>query len=113
MSTSVVGTWTFTADWGCDGSITGSFNVTFNGDGTWTSTNNSGRWLQVEGLVIRTFNNLPDLTYSANVSGSWMAGIQGYTTSGGSSGCFGAVRESVATISTKAAPEGYDPELNR
>jgi hypothetical protein len=32
----VVGTWNLTTDWGCDGSITGSFDQVFNADGTWT-----------------------------------------------------------------------------
>ena len=42
----VVGNWTLTTDWGCDGSITGSFNQTFNANGTWNSTPfiHSGRW---------------------------------------------------------------------
>jgi hypothetical protein len=65
----VVGSWSLTTDWGCDGSITGSFNQTFNADGTWnvTSPAHNGRWFQVEGLVIWTFNDTPNLVYAANL----------------------------------------------
>lgn len=113
---SVVGTWTLTTDWGCDGSITGSFNQTFNADGTWNSTPfvHNGRWYQVEGLVVWTFNDVQNLVYAANLSGSWMAGVQGFETAGGMSGCFGGRRAGLpaARVATRAArAKGPDPSV--
>lgn len=94
----VVGNWILTTDWGCDGSITGSFSQTFNANGTWNSTPfvHSGRWYQVEGLVVWTFDDTPHLVYAANLSGSWMAGVQGYEIAGGIKGCFGGHRAELA-----------------
>ena len=113
----VVGAWSITTDWGCDGSITGTFNQTFAADGTWSSTPyvHSGRWYQVEGLVVWTFNDTPNLVYAAKFSGSWMAGVQGYETAGGIKGCFGARRAGIsaakATAPEKAPAKGADPAL--
>jgi hypothetical protein len=111
----VAGSWTLTTDWGCDGSITGSFNQTFNADGTWTATPfaHSGRWFQVEGMVTWTFNDVPNLVYAANLSGSWMAGIQGYETAGGIKGCFGGHRAGVPGLLEKAAGSKKDPLLGK
>ena len=95
----VVGDWTLTTDWGCDGSITGTFNQNFKADGTWTVSApfaHNGRWFQVEGLVVWSFADVPNLVYAANLSGSWMAGSQGYETAGGIKGCFGGHRAGVA-----------------
>jgi hypothetical protein len=113
---SAVGTWNLTTDWGCDGSITGSFSQTFSANGTWSSTPfvHSGRWFQAEGLVIWTFANTPNLVYSANLSGSWMSGIQGYTTSGGIKGCFGGRRAGVSVAAEKSMAKGsHDPTLGK
>ncbi len=114
---SVVGSWSITTDWGCAGTITGTFSQTFNAGGTWTSSPfvHSGRWYQVEGLVVWTFNDTPNLVYAANLSGSWMAGVQGYETSGGAKGCFGAHRAGIpaakAKAPAKAKARGIDPAL--
>jgi hypothetical protein len=113
----VVGSWALTTDWGCDGSITGSFTQTFNADGTWSTTPfvHNGRWYQVEGMVVWTFNDTPNLVYAANLSGSWMAGVQGYETSGGMKGCFGGHRSGIAAAKapSKAAAKAakMDPAL--
>ena len=113
----VVGSWVITTDWGCDGSITGSFNQTFHADGTWTSTPfaHNGRWIQVEGLVVWTFSDIANLVYSGNLSGSWMAGIEGYEAAGGIKGCYGAHRAGVpgAPALAPAAAAGHDPALGR
>jgi hypothetical protein len=117
IMSNVVGSWAVTTDWGCDGSITGSFNQTFNADGTWSITPymHSGRWYQVEGLVVWTFNDTPNLVYAANLTGSWMAGVQGYEAAGGTKGCFGAHRagitEAKAAIAAKTPAKGHDPSL--
>jgi len=112
----VVGNWVYTSDWGCDGSITGSWNHTFNADGSWTSSNgHSGRWFQVEGMVAFTLSDTPNLVYAADLSGSWMAGIQGYETAGGAKGCHGAHRAGVTVAVTEMAAKkgGPDPTLGR
>jgi len=113
---SVVGTWTLTTDWGCDGSITGSFTQTFNADGTWTSAPfaHNGRWYQVEGLVVWTFADVANLVYAGNLSGSWIAGAQGYETAGGIKGCFGGHQAGVPGLADKAAAaraEEADPTV--
>jgi hypothetical protein len=113
----VVGSWNLTTDWGCGGGITGSFTQTFNADGSWNSTPfvHHGRWFQVEGMVTWTFNDTPNLVYAANLSGSWMAGIQGYETVGGIKGCFGGHRTSVpaAIEAAKAAAKVADPAIGK
>lgn len=115
----VVGTWSLTTDWGCDGSITGSFTQTFNADGTWSSTpfQHRGRWFQVECMVIWTFDDTPNLIYAANLNSSWMQGIQGYDTAGGIKGCFGGRRSGVPFAPEGeegfAAKEGADPALGK
>jgi len=122
---SVVGTWSMSTDWGCTGGTPGTFTQTFRADGTWTSTPfvHSGRWYQVECLVVWTFTDTPNLVYAANLSGSWMAGVQGYETAGGTKGCFGARRagfpateaheEAPAANAHEGANEGIDPALGR
>jgi len=112
---SVVGTWTLTTDFGCDGSITGSFTQTFNADNTWTSSPfvHNGRWYQVEGLVVWAFSDVANLVYAANLSGSWMSGAQGYETAGGITGCFGGHRAGVPGLiaEAEAAAAEFDPAL--
>ena len=111
-----VGNWVYTSDWGCDGSITGSWNQTFNADGTWTSSlGHNGRWFQVEGLIAFTFNDVANLVYAANLTGSWIAGIQGYETAGGIKGCHGAHRAGIPTAApaTEASKKGHDPALGK
>lgn len=112
---SVAGGWTLTTDWGCDGSITGSFTVTFNANGTWTSSGgNNGRWYQVGSMVVWNFANVANLIYSGNLSGSWMSGVQGYPTAGGSTGCFGGHLSSVAAQARVPATAGQgDPITGR
>jgi hypothetical protein len=112
---SVVGTWTLTTDFGCNGSITGSFTQTFNADGTFTTTPivHNGRWYQVEGLVVWTFADIADLVYAANLAGSWMSGVQGYETAGGIKGCFGGHKAGVPGLIAEAAAAAaeIDPAL--
>ena len=114
---SIVGSWVITTDWGCDGSITGSFNQTFKADGTWSSTPfiHSGRWYQVEGLVVWTFNDTPNLAYAVNLSGSWIAGVQGYETAGGIKGCCGGHRAGVAGLAVEIPKEakGHDASIGK
>jgi hypothetical protein len=113
----VVGSWVLTTDWGCDGSITGSFDQTFNANGTWSSTPfaYSGRWFQVEDLVIWIFNDIPNLVYAGNVNGSWIEGIQGYEAAGGIKGCFGGHKAGVpaALEAARAAKKVADPALGK
>jgi len=100
---SIVGTWQITTDFGCDGSIAGTFDQTFNADGTWTnSIGSTGRWFQVEGFATWDFNNAAKLVYVADVAGSWMAGSLGFTTAGGLKGCFGAHRSGVPGLAAEA-----------
>ncbi len=110
----VTGKWSITTDWGCDGSITGTFEQTFKSNGTWKSSPwvHSGRWIQVGDHVIWTFKDVKDLVYSGNISGSWMTGAQGYTKKGSYRGCFGARRSGVpmAKVPAKAKSKA-DPAI--
>jgi hypothetical protein len=113
---SVVGTWTLTTDFGCDGSITGSFTQTFNADNTWSSSPfiHSGRWYQVGASVVWTFLDTPNLVYSGNLSGSWFSGVQGFETVGGSTGCFGGHLASVPAVAGESSTTGrVDPATGR
>jgi hypothetical protein len=113
---SIVGKWQLTTDFGCDGSIAGTFDQTFNADGTWTnSLGSKGRWFQVEGLATWDFDNAAKLVYAANVAGSWMSGSLGYTTSGGLKGCFGGHREGVPGLAAKALSkkDGVRPDTGK
>lgn len=58
---------------------------------------------------------LTNLVYAANLTGSWMAGIQGYETSGGIKGCFGGHRAGVpaALEAATAAKKVADPLLGK
>lgn len=102
------GTWTLTTDWGCDGSITGSFSITFNANGTWTTGTYNGRWYQVGDMAVWTFSTVADLSYAGNLSGSWISGIQGYTTAGGITGCFGGSLSGLAAAAKAPAAAGTD-----
>lgn len=112
---SVVGTWSLTTDWGCDGSITGTFTQTFKADGTWSSTPfaHHGRWYQDEGLVVWTFEDTPNLVYAGNLSGSWMAGAQGYEVASGIKGCFGGHKAGVPAAAAKPTKKIADPTLGK
>ncbi|HEV7964977.1 MAG TPA: hypothetical protein VGP57_20715 [Actinoplanes sp.] len=113
---SVVGTWTLTTDFGCDGSITGSFTQTFNANGTWSSSPfvHSGRWYQVGGYVVWSFADTANLVYAANLSGSWMTGAQGFEDTSGTQGCFGGHLASVAGLAgAPAARGGVDAAVGR
>ncbi len=109
----IVGTWFLTTDWGCDGSITGSFTQTFNADGTFTTGANSGRWVQVGNVIFWTFSTVAGLTYAGNVSGSWISGVQGYTVVNGiAPGCFGGRVNGVAGGETPSAGK-TDPVIGK
>lgn len=108
----ILGTWFLTTDWGCDGSITGSFTQTFNADGTWTSTGHNGRWFQVGNVIVWSFNTVAGLQYAGNVSGSWISGVQGYTNGTAiAPGCFGGRVNGLASIEE---PTGkIDPAIGK
>lgn len=108
----ITGVWFFTTDWGCDGSITGSFTLTFNADGTWSGSGNTGRWFQVGNGLVFSFNNVAGLQYAGNVSGSWISGVQGYTNGTAiAPGCFGARVNGLASVEE---PTGkIDPAIGK
>jgi hypothetical protein len=113
----IVGTWLLTTDWGCGGIVTGSFTQTFDADGTWTTAPfaHTGRWFQVGSLAAWTFDDTPSLIYTANVSGSWISGVQGYAAPGGITGCFGGRRSGVpaAAEAARSSAGAGDPATGR
>lgn len=91
--TSVVGTWQVVGvDWGCKGTVVKAGPFTFNANGTWSYSFGGGRWVQVGGTVFWNFTNAAGLVYAANINANAMSGAMGYTTAGGQSGCFYALR---------------------
>jgi hypothetical protein len=114
-ATSATGTWIESIDWSCDGNP-GSSVISFNADHTWTSTPfvHNGRWFQVNSMVVWTFADVPNLVYTANVSGSQMSGIQGYETVNGFNGCFTATLAFTAKAAAAAAVvKGSDATIGR
>jgi len=95
--------------------VSDSIAQTVNADGTWASSPfvHSGRWYQIEGLVVWTFSDTANLVYAANPFGSWMAGVQGYETAGGSKGCFGGRRAGVAVAQVSEVATGRDHVIGR
>jgi len=69
--------------------------------------------IKVEGLVVWTFSDTANLVYAANPFGSWMAGVQGYETAGGSKGCFGGRRAGVAVAQVSEVATGRDHVIGR
>jgi hypothetical protein len=108
----VTGSWVITTDFGCDGSITGSSNLTFKADGTWSSSPpfiHNGRWYQVKEIVVFTFSDVANLVYAANLSGSRMTGVQGFETVGGDTGCFKGHRTGIAAVEMSETANERDP----
>lgn len=100
--TSIVGEWLLTTDWGCDASKPPSgFTITFNADGSFVADGSSGGWLQVGGMALWSFNNSPDLIYTANVNPNALVGVMGYASSSRKdTGCFYAMRPSSGATSS-------------
>lgn len=99
--TSIVGDWQLTADWGCYGSYPpGTFTITFNADGTLVASGTSGRWIQVGGMASWSYQNTPDLIYTANVNADALVGIMGYASSRTDTGCFHATRPRAGATSS-------------
>jgi len=55
----------------------------------------------------------PNLVYAVNLSGSWIAGVQGYETAGGIKGCCGGHRTGVAGLSAAKSAAGHDAMLGK
>ncbi len=102
MSASIVGTWNGNVDWGCGGGTSTAGPWTFNSDGTWSYWNGGGRWVQVGDRVQWNFDNAAGLIYSASINPDAMLGIMGYITSGGSTGCFYATRQTAGAAAAEA-----------
>ncbi len=116
--TDIVGNWVLDIDWDCDGRYDGFLHLTFSANGTWAIKGDfphRGRWFHNQGLIIWTFNDVKDIVYTANLSGSSMSGIQGYTKSKGKKGCFGGRKvelfEKVAETDPKA--KRRDPAIGK
>lgn len=115
----IVGDWSITTDWGCDGSITGTFTQTFKADGTWSTTPfvHHGRWFQVDDMAAWTFDDTPHLVYAAHLIGSWIEGAMGYEDPNGIKGCFGGqktgVSKALAAYKNQVKAGVKDPMLGK
>ncbi len=82
-ASSVVGTWEFFLDHACLGVSDPAQSITFNSDGSWSSSPNgeSGYWIQVEGMVLwNTWvdaNTVSDMCFGASVTNNALNGIFG------------------------------------
>jgi hypothetical protein len=77
---SLIGTWGGMVDWEPFDTYVAAGPWTFKNDGTWSYANGGGRWIQIEGTAIWSFNNAPGLVYTCTVSASGLKGVMGYTT---------------------------------
>lgn len=75
-ATSVVGTWNYYYDWGCNGGYS-TTTITFNTNGTFTAGSLSGKWYQVESQIIWEFKN--GTTYAGSKVGGVMSGMMATT----------------------------------
>ena len=90
----VLGNWTLFYDWDCDGSYN-STPMTINANETFTTGEKlNGRWTQVAGMLLFTFNNT-EATYAGNLASRAITGIS--TTFDGTNGCFYMLQEGVPT----------------
>ena len=105
--TSTLGVWSLNFSWGCDGSFT-RVNLTFNGDGTFTSSaGKKGRWYEQEGVIIWKYTN--GTTYGGTVSGPSYQGIMSTLDAGNpGSGCWHGGRTDEIEITTKRTQDKYD-----
>ncbi len=82
---SVLGTWNYHYDWGCNGGYA-STTITFNSNGTFNDgQGNNGKWYQVGFYIIWEYTN--KTTYAGNMIGGTMMGMMA-TTWSTSEGCW-------------------------
>lgn len=72
-----VGTWNYYYDWSCNGGY-GSTTITFNADGTFTSTPYTGKWYMVQGYIMWIYSS--GTTYSGTIIGGAMVGMMNANT---------------------------------
>jgi immune inhibitor A len=75
---SILGSWELTVDWGNDGVSLPAGRLAFHSDGSWAYRGGGGRWVQVDGGVLWTFDGVPGLVYSGSVTSGSVAGVMGY-----------------------------------
>jgi hypothetical protein len=95
----IPGTWDFFYDWGCTGHYVAE-TVTFNGDGTWTSSQGfKGQWVSLEGEFILNIAGYATV-YSGNVAGNAAVGIM--TDFLGGTGCWYMVKQGIPAAQKSA-----------
>jgi hypothetical protein len=90
----IPGSWTLFYSWGC-GTSYGSTAWTFNANGTWSGGGYTGKWVQIEGMLLFNFD-AGATTYGANVAGNIVAGTM--TTFAGLTGCWYAKKSGVTPL---------------
>lgn len=90
----ITGNWTLFYDWDSDGSYSKA-GMTVNANGTYsTSEGSNGKWVQIAGMFMFTFNNT-ETTYAGNLASKSITGIS--TTFSGLNGSFYMLQEGVPT----------------
>lgn len=90
----ITGNWTLFYDWSSDGSYSKT-TMTVNAGGTFTDgEGHSGKWVQISGMFMFTFNNT-ETTYSGNWTSKSITGIA--TTFSGLTGSFYMLQSGVPT----------------
>jgi hypothetical protein len=90
----VSGKWTLHFDWNCDGSYS-QVDMTFNSNGTFSLAPYTGKWVQVEGMILWQFDN-SNTSYGGNNAGSAIKGLM--STFGGLNGCWYGIKAGATTL---------------
>ena len=90
----VTGKWTLHYDWNCDGSYS-QVDMTLNANGTFSLPPYTGKWVQVEGMILWQFDN-SKTSYGGNVAGNAMTGLM--STFAGLKGCWYAIKSGATTM---------------
>ena len=94
----IPGKWQLNYDWDCDGTYSTVF-LTFNADGTWTSGEFGGRWVELNGQLTFNHNHAPAV-YFGSVFGSVASGVM--TTFGSGDGCWYMIQQAPIAARGKA-----------
>lgn len=106
----IEGRWTLHYDWGCDGSYS-QVGITFNNNGTFSTQNYTGKWVQRDGKILFQYDTSNKTTYGGNFAGNAMVGIM--STFAGLNGCWYAIRAGSTTMLAEERKPEFDSSGNK
>jgi hypothetical protein len=98
------GQWTVHYAWDCRGEYI-QRGITFNDNGTFSTTSFTGKWTQIEGMILFQFDNYKT-TYGGNFVGNAMVGMM--STFGGAKGCWYAIKVGTTTMMAEEDEAEFD-----